>query len=175
MQYGSDLSLSLENLSKKIIDQYEFNCGNEYINSCYSKSMDNIETADFVFIDTNKNDIVAYFSLTCSAIMVEMEKSAINLVPAVEISIFALAVDYQGMPMTDKRTSSKLSKFLFEMIINRVYDFTEEYCGAGRVVLYSVPKAYNFYKKFGFSDFSSIMRGDASTALKDCIPMYYIL
>jgi len=171
MQYGSNLNLSIEKLSKEIISQYEFNCGNEYINNCFKNSINNIDTADFVYIDRTNDKLVAYYSLSCSSIMINSNSSLINLAPAVEISVFALAQDYQGLLMYED-DDFNLSVHILDKIIEKIVNFTDEQCGAGRIVLYSVPQAYNFYRNYGFNDFIELMKPAASKTTEDCIPMY---
>ncbi len=174
MQYGENLDLALLNLTKNIIDNYKFDCGNDYINKYFKKPLSKKETADFVYIDNKTDKLVAYYSLNCSAIMIDSKSELINLVPAVEISVFALATDYQGLPM-QKDTDYNLSNYIMDEVIKKISLFTREQCGSGRVVLYSVPEAYDFYVRNEFEDFVGYMKPAASRITEDCIPMFFRL
>ena len=46
-------------------------------------------------------------------------------------------------------------------MISKIYEFTEEICGADKVILYAVPKARNFYEKNGFVENLSNKRRNA--------------
>lgn len=54
-------------------------------------------------------------------------------------------------------------------------DFTDDYCGASRIVLYSVPEAVSFCKRNGFDDFKEFMNPDQSLDVADCVPMYKLI
>lgn len=174
MQYGSDVKMSLEKVTQNIIRSYKFDCGNDYINDCFLKSVKNADTTDFVFIDTEANKLIAYYALSCSSIMITSDSDTINLVPAVEISIFSLAKEYQGIIMYEDEEYN-LSTYIMDKVVEKIFKFTEEQCGARVIVLYSVPKAYNFYDNYGFSDFVELMKPAASKTLEDCIPMFFNL
>ena len=65
-----------------------------------------------------------------------------------------------------------LSDMLFSDIISYIYDFTDNQCGADKIILYSVPNAKNFYQRNGFCEFQEFMKPSTSWFTDGCIPMY---
>ena len=74
----------------------------------------------------------------------------------------------------EKQNDEKLSDKIFDYIIyNLITNFTEKYCGASRIVLYSLPDAVSFYKRHSFKDFTELMCPNDERYLDGCIPLYY--
>ena len=69
-------------------------------------------------------------------------------------------------------TGEKICRIRSFKMISKIYEFTEEICGADKVILYAVPKAKNFYEKNGFTVFPPFMLQSESRFLEGCIPMY---
>lgn len=86
--------------------------------------------------------------------------------------MFAVDEAYQHIPYSDDPEDGTLSDIIFNFAISKIYDFTEKYCGADKVILYAVPKAVNFYRKNFFSEFETFMLKSESRFLDGCIPMY---
>ena len=53
--------------------------------------------------------------------------------------------------------------------------FTDTYCGANKIILYSVPDAVKFYERSGFKPFENYMLQSNERYLEGCIPMYFDL
>ena len=64
--------------------------------------------------------------------------------------MFAIDERYQHLPYSAEKEDGTFSDYIFRFVISKIYEFTEEICGADKVILYAVPKAKNFYEKNGF-------------------------
>ncbi|WP_143256364.1 hypothetical protein [Anaeromassilibacillus sp. An172] len=150
----------------------KFQCGKDVIDDYFKhKAIDDDDVTTFGFI--NNDRVVALVSLCCTGIMIE-SGIRIQIIPAVEIKMFAVSEDYQhkSYPNVD---NYKWSEYCLDKIIAFIYHFTENYCGASRIVLYSVPEAVNFYIRSGFKEFEKFMRPSEKRFLEGCIPMYMAL
>ena len=65
--------------------------------------------------------------------------------------MFAIDERYQHLPYSAEKEDGTFSDYIFRFVISKIYEFTEEICGADKVILYAVPKAKNFYEKNGFN------------------------
>lgn len=171
--YGENIKLSNSKLlSQDDIDKTkDFNCGNEVINNYLKEQAYNDPKATtFIIYDTENNHIISYYALSCSGFVLNY-KSHFTLYPAVEIKMFAVDEQYKHI-IYSPDDNLTLSDYIFCNVISRIYDFTENECGADKVILYSVPKAENFYIKNGFIRFQDFMLKSESMFLDGCIPMY---
>ena len=71
--------------------------------------------------------------------------------------MFAIDERYQHLPYSAEKEDGTFSDYIFRFVISKIYEFTEEICGADKVILYAVPKAKNFYEKNGFTVFPPFM------------------
>ena len=151
-----------------------FDCENEVINDYFTnKEQDDNDTVSFAFIDEEKKTLVALSSLSCSSIIME-SGNKLHLFPAVEIKMFAVNKEYQHKPVFPE-DDQHWSSHCLDKIIFHIREFTDTYCGASRIVLYSVPKAESFYHRAGFKKFLEFMRPQDKSFLEDCTPMYMVL
>lgn len=149
-------------------------CENEVINDYFTnKEQDDNDTVSFAFIDEEKKTLVALSSLSCSSIIME-SGNKLHLFPAVEIKMFAVNKEYQHKPVFPE-DDQHWSSHCLDKIIFHIREFTDTYCGASRIVLYSVPKAESFYLRAGFKKFLEFMRPQDKSFLEDCTPMYMVL
>ena len=93
---------------------------------------------------------------------------------AIEVVYFAVDVEYQGLRYRPDDQRS-LSHYLFSYLIEMMRDISREHVGAAKIVLYSVPEAWHFYKRLGFIPFTGGMYGDRGPFVRDCVPMYFDL
>lgn len=70
--------------------------------------------------------------------------------------MFAIDERYQHLPYSAEKEDGTFSDYIFRFVISKIYEFTEEICGADKVILYAVPKAKNFYEKNGFTVFPAV-------------------
>lgn len=148
----------------------DFDCGNEYINNFVrNKAVDDVDSTTFLYVDNNTGKVVCAYTLSCSGIVAELNEK-IYIHPAVEIRIFALSNEYQHKRYDEYNTYGDI--FLADVISSIDY-FTENYCGASRIVLYAVPQYKTFYERNSFKTFCDFMKQDESSYNEDCIPMFY--
>lgn len=151
---------------------YGFDCGNEYINHYIKRvAVNDVDSTSFAYIDNEKNRAVCVYSLCCSGIVAN-QYNKLYIYPAVEIKIFALDKEYQHKKANN--TEDTYGDIFLAYVINSIGEFTDNYCGAGRIVLYAVPEYENFYKRNFFKNFQDFMSPDESMVNEDCVPMFYV-
>jgi len=179
MMYGEDIKWELELLAHKHRDMLcAFSCGNKEeldgVNDFIrNKALGAHDCTSFVLVNTETEDIIAIYSLCCSGIM--LGTGPVNLIPAVELKMFALNEKYQHLPYAKDPSEGNLSDSIFSFIASQVEDFTEKQCGAEHIVLYSLPSAKNFYLRNGCRTFTELMQPNGDMFLEGCIPMFFIL
>lgn len=176
MIFGKDINYSITRFAENYEQLVQsFDCGNEVIND-YLKNKANSDTqaTTFIITDNDNKRVICYYSLSCSGFVITSSGKFI-IYPAVEIKMFAIDSKYQHMRYSEDIEEGNLSDLLFSSVIADIYNFTEEYCGADKVILYSVPDAENFYKRNGFNRFERYMLKSTSLFTDGCIPMYMSL
>lgn len=170
--YGEEIPL--EYVSLEECEQLDlFNCGNETIDEIIKHELvSDTMTKSFAVLNRNDNDAVAVYSLSCSGFVIRYDQK-IFIYPAVEIKYFAVNEKYQDIQYCDDKEQGCLSNAIFDRIIADIYSFTENYCGADKIILYAVPSAYDFYKRIGFEDFKDFMQQSQDRFLDGCIPMFF--
>lgn len=153
---------------REIIGKYD--CGNESLNN-YLKNEALYDYDSVTYIVSNNNECMLYFSLSCGALYIN-SSGKYHSVPAVEIKKFATDCNYQHY-YTDGLIDSFSKTFLDYLIYNIILNFTNDIYGASRIILYSTPKAVNFYKRSGFINFHDSFLTDDSTYLDGCIPLIF--
>lgn len=157
-----------------------FDCGNEALNTYLRKdALTDPDSVTYIVYDSDTNILVAYFSLSCGAIYFDVgykENIKFMTYRAVEIKNFAVCRAYQDLKFRDEDENLVLfSAALLEHIkLDIIFHFTENHCGASRIILYSTPVAVKFYRNSGFKDFLENFIYDSSPYLEDCVPMMYI-
>lgn len=151
-----------------------FDCGNESINEYLKeKSFSDPQTVTFIFKDIEKNKVICYYSLSCSGLVADHNYgNKISIYPAVEIKMFATDEQYQHIPYSDNNDDGVLSDMLLAEVIYNIYKFTDNQCGADKIVLYAVPEFVNFYSRNGFCEFKEFMIPSTNWYIDGCIPMY---
>lgn len=154
-----------------------FSCGNEVIDEHFrAKAFDEINSITYLFIDKARNCAAAAATLCCSSIPITDGRKYIDGIPAVEITAFAVDERYQGMVISREPTKEYFSDFVLSTIIRRIYEFTEQYCGAEYVILYSTPRGHSLYERNLFCDYDhDIFMVKQKRYLEGCIPMYLAL
>lgn len=174
--YGQKIPVRVEVLteSNKRMTRYFF-CGNPAIDDYFRQhALDDATAVTYLIIDTQNDKLLAALTIACSAIFLSKKQQFSTLMSAIEVVYFAVDVDYQGLryrPGDDK----SLSHYLFSYLIEMIRDISRGHVGAAKIVLYSVPEAYNFYRRLGFRDFDRNMYGDRGTFVNDCVPLYFDL
>lgn len=173
-KFGNQINISkAERVTEEnIAITRSFDCGNETLND-YLKidAKDDAHSTVFMIIDKDVQSVIGYYSLRCSGFVINCNNH-FTIYPAVEIKMFAIDEKYQHTSISDIAEEGTLSDAILAYVISEIYDFTNNYCGADKVILYSVPKAVDFYSKNGFKAFEEFMLKSESRFLDGCIPMY---
>ena len=155
-----------------------FHSGNDSIDSYFKGKCEAItDTSAKSFVVTNDStqngmpSVIGVYSLCCSGYVVDSHKY-FYIHPAVEIKYFAINEYYQDIQYSENTEEGCLSSNILAMIIGRIISFTDSYCGANKVILYSVPEAEFFYQRMGFHLFADYMLKNNERYLEGCIPMY---
>lgn len=164
-----------ENLKQYNIDINTFNCGNseldDFLKNKALKDLDSGKSVTkLVILEDNNIDVMAYYSLNCSSIIMNSHGKN-NFSPAVEIKVFAMNNKYQHTVSKEDKDFT-LSDLAFCKIIEEINNFSSNVCGAENIILYSVPKAVNFYKRNGFTNFEDYMIKNDERYLRGCEPMW---
>jgi hypothetical protein len=179
MLYGENINFNIYKLTKEYLDLVEnFKCGNEEMDKYLkSKALDDLEYGNSftrIIINSDNNELIGYYSINCTSIVME-NHSHRYFSPAIEIKMFALSEKYQGMRNSENDDEDMFSDQILCEIISRIVEITESYISAKNIILYSVPKAKNFYIRNGFELFSDYMISSDDLYVKDCIPMWFEL
>lgn len=170
--YGENIRLDYIDL-KDCVQLDTFVCGNEVIDDIIKTELVNdTMTKAFAVIDKEHNEAVAVYSLSCSGFIIQFSQK-VCIYPAVEIKYFAMNEKYQDIQYCEDKSLGCLSNAIFDQIIADIYEFTDKYCGADKIILYAVPSAYDFYKRIGFEDFKDFMLQSQDRFLDGCIPMFF--
>lgn len=175
-EYGQQIPVRIEVLRPKNqrLTRYFF-CGNPAIDDYFRlEAADDATAVTYLVIDENDEKLLAALTISCSAIFLSKKHQFSTLMSAIEVVYFAVDVEYQGLRYRpgDQRS---LSHYLFSYLIEMMRDISREHVGAAKIVLYSVPEAWHFYKRLGFIPFTGGMYGDRGTFVRDCVPMYFDL
>lgn len=166
--------------SLKILDRRtqkyckEFDCENDYLNKfVQDTAVDDVDSTTFIYVNNKTKKAVCAYSLACSGIVANISNK-LYIYPAVEIKVFALDKEYQHKKFSESRKTGTYGDVFLAYVISSIGEFTENYCGASRIVLYSVPEYVNFYKRNFFRCFEDFMSPDESIENQDCVPMFYL-
>ena len=172
-KFGKDIPLIFRELNedtKKYLSEYT--CGNMGIDDHFhEKAINDKSTTTFLFIDKEESRAITCVSLSCSRIDYVHSIHGHESTSAFEIKFFATDEDYQKRPYDENNTTT-LSKSIMNILIVFLKNTCRKYIGATHIVLYSVPKAKNFYLDCGFLEFEEYMEKKEEHFTHDCIPMY---
>lgn len=167
--------MRIEKLSQQhLVKVKDFDCGNESINEYLKeKAFIDADVVTHLVLDENDNSCIGFFSLSCSGLYMD-DSFKLHSYPAVEIKFFAIDKSYHGVKRKiDEEAITYATIVLFKLIYDIIYEFTENICGASRIILYATPQAVNFYKRAGFKNFSDVFLVDESSYLEGCIPLIF--
>ncbi len=160
--------------SSEDLCQVSFNCGQDMIDCYYREKLltDNDAVSYCFWKDDQKQELVGIASLSCSGIIIQ-SRNHFNITPAIEVKIFAIDEKYQHQPFPeDDDGLSHWSDYCLYYLIEKITEIAENICGAGHIVLYSVPEAGSFYRRHGFKDFVGNMEKPSNLFVEGCIPMF---
>lgn len=136
------------------------------------------EHVPYVFVNRENNDIVGFYTINCSSIIVTEsdithQDKYKTIYPAIEISHFAIDKKYRHINLT--HISSKyqtLSHLMFMCAMYEITQIAKNIINASYIILYSTPEAINFYKNCGMCEYDKRYMIDELPNLKSCVPMY---
>ena len=142
----------------------DFDCGFDIFNSYLKHNILEDKAAMHYITDAENDNLIAYFSLLASCIFLnEFENS--NIIPAVEIKMYAVDKKYQKLHLGEK---------LLESIYKTIRQYSLKYIGAKAVVLYSVPaeKVVQMYETGEYKKMPENYSMYKSSFNEGCVPMY---
>lgn len=178
-KYGKDYSICIKILTDKNKKYVEtFSCGNETIDSYFKEdAFEDATSVTYMFIDEDADKLIACVTVACSAIFVENDEEILfsTLLSAMEVKYLAVSEEYQHIPYNEDAARPSLSDYMFDFMLDHLWNISQKQIGAAKIVLYSVPQAVSFYKRHGFKLFGDTMYGDTGYFVEGCEPMYYDL
>jgi len=161
---GNEIEFYIDNTYENIND---FDSEYEVFNAYLKKRIPDDKAAFHYVINSDNDDLIAYFSLLASCAILGDLKDY-DFVPAVELKMFAIDKKYQGM---------RLGNRIVDAIVNIVDEITLEEIGARVLVLYSVPaeKVVQMYERSGFVKMPENFSMYKSYFTEGCIPMYKLI
>ena len=179
-EYGKDIKTERELLTADNIDSVSGFSGTlddmnfiEYLRYC---AVDDSTARTFIYRNQETGDAVAFVSLACSVIMSEENGSITELAPAVLIDKFMVDERYRHKQYSPDDSIQVFASMVFMDILFFIEEITRNTIGAQYVVLYSTPKAHNFYRdKCSMHDFDEYMRRTDDPRTDSCIPMYCLI
>lgn len=179
MLYSENIKFNIFKLTNEHLSLIKnFKCGNDEIDGYLKeKALNDIECGNSftrIIINVDNNELIGYYSINCSSIVMDNHNHK-YFSPAIEIKILALSEKYQGIKFFQDDEEDMFSDQILCEIIYKIVEITEKYISATSIILYSVPKAVNFYKRNGFELFEEYMVSNDDMYLKDCVPMWFQL
>ena len=177
--YGKDIQFGIYKLTDEYKNQINnFSCGNksidEYLKKDAFEHMQTGQSITKVVVKEDSNNIIAYYSLSASSIVIESYEGK-YFSPAVEVKMFAVLDELHSLNYSEDEDEGTFSEHLFSLIIRDIYELSENTIGISSIILYSVPKAFNFYYGMGFKSFEEYMITSDSRYLNGCKPMWFEL
>lgn len=150
--YGKNIHVTPERLAFSHSTLFErFDCGNTVMNNFFRyTAVESALDSTYVFIDYERDSVAAAASIACSSLQITDNGSYYDSVPAVEIKYFAVDTQYQKLRFSDDRDEGYFSDAVLSALIGFVYRFTDDYCAATHILLYSTPDAVHVYERNGF-------------------------
>lgn len=151
---------------------HNFHCGNSQIDEDIKHNLiDDSQKTTHLIINGNNDDVICVYSLSCSGYVV-VSKGKTYVYPAVEIQYFAVNKTYQDVQYSNDPEDGCIASMILYSIIGDIYNFTDTFCGADKIILYSTPDAVEFYTKCGFESFREFMLRSNDRYLDGCEPMF---
>lgn len=178
-EWGNQVNLKYDKLNNDNISYIsKFKCENREMERFFkNEALKDNESVTYLSIDEERDVIVSILTISATAIFMmkpNKRKDYNYFISAIEVKKFAVNTEYKHMKYSEDRDTT-LSMELFMRYIDQIHIISQEIVGASKIVLYSVPEAYNFYKKCRFRDFDSFMQKDDTPYLKGCKPMFLSL
>lgn len=168
----------IENLIDHIyvdsIDNFEdavfssFDCGREGLNNVLKdelhKYSENMELHTKIIMNSEKNEIIGYYSLKNSSLLVNLfaDKKKRGI-PALELSYFAIDRKYQRQG---------IGSWILKAIISNSREYSREFSGCKMIVLSAVSECLKFYEGNKFTTLLENFSLIHDDCRKTTIPMF---
>lgn len=175
MVYGKDIKIRKELLTDKT-EHYTkgFICENDAVDHFIKYIATNDDsTVTYLYIDTEEDMLVAFVTIVCSAVFLTLseDEQESTIIPSVEIKYFAVNNPYKHMRYEKNSPYTLSHEILIDSILH-IRNISHTTIGAKQIILYSVPRAINFYTRCRFEEFREDMYGDLGYFVDGCTPMY---
>lgn len=175
--YGKALKINYVSLDNQNVSLLKsFYSGNSEIDKYFREvAINDTSSKSFMVLDNTNSCtyVIGAYTLCCSGYIIQSQ-NRYYIYPAVEIKYFAVAETYQDI-LYSSEYNDCLSGQILSVVISNIMNFTNNYCGANKIILYSVPSAVNFYTTAGFKKFDDFMLESNERYLEGCTPMYFDL
>lgn len=176
--YGEEINYYITKLNSDNVDLVQsFTCGNELIDHYLKNEAYRDEKAvTYLYLEESSNLMLGFASISCSGILCQHEKTCITR-PSISINYFAINTEIQHLPYDREQGEDRycISDQMFCDLLSMCRMISNEYIGAEHVTLYSVPKAYSFYRRNMMSEFTEYMTRENYPYIEGCIPMFMAL
>lgn len=184
-RYGEEISYDFQLLVAEDYDSLQsFECTNEKLdNHIRYDVIKNGKIVDedglyFKFIDNNTKKIIGIVSLASSGIIYKVGRYT-HVFPAIKIDVLAVDKSYQKLhyDFASENDSEPNNHYYFSddiigMVINHCRKISEGYALVDYIVLYADKKAYRYYERNHFSDYTEFMVSENNQEIAKNIPMY---
>lgn len=184
-KYGEEISYDF-NLLK--VEDYEdlqpFTCDNKKLDAhIHNDVIKNGKIIDedglyFIFRDLSTKNVIAVTSLAASGIIFKVGNYT-HVLPAIKIDVLAVDIKYQKMhyDVSSETAENRDDHYYFSddimgTILDHCRKISEEKALASYIVLYADKKAYRYYERNGFEDYSEFMIKENNQEIMENIPMY---
>lgn len=173
---GNSIKIDYQYLSNDNINLLDsFSCGNEVMDEYIKKKcLNDYSSVTRLAINAKNEEVICAYTLCCSSMIVESYTKHYP-VSAVELKFFAVNEKYQDMPYSKDKEDGCLSNVLLSEVIERIFTFTDDFCGANLLVVYSTDEGVSFYRMNGFVNFPENVWRDNSRFIDDCTPLFLTL
>lgn len=184
-RYGEEISYKFELLKTGDYNNLQsFECGNGRLdNHIKSNVIKNNEIVDedglyFKFTDLITQKIIGVVSLASSGIIYKVSNYT-HVLPAIKIDVLAVDKDYQKLhyDFASKNDPNPDNHYYFSddvigTTIKHCRDISENYALVNYIVLYADKKAYRYYERNGFENYTEYMVKENNQEINKNIPMY---
>ena len=170
--YGKQIKVSYELLTVDNANMLLMvNCGNEALDGhIQSHCANDYSMVTKLILNSKNNDLIGIYSLSASN-LIWISHGKHYEAPAIELKFFVINSKYQDMPYSEDKEDGCLSSNILSYVINDIMNFTDNFCGANFITLYSTDIGLKFYLQNGFQEFPSETWKNDDRFLEGCTPL----
>ncbi len=150
MTERNQLKLNIKRLDSSIQKMASsFTCGNLAIDNFLKspEALDEGVGTTYVLLSDNDDEIVGYYNFTTGSMDISDYDNRFKIGGALHLNEFAVAEDYQGSMVDEKK---KISDLLFEDFMSRIYDIRGSVVGFSYITLRSTDRGFSLYTRNDF-------------------------